>query len=65
MSINCQPITTAIPNKGFSGFRALSLESNFVSVDSAVLRNPLLGIAATVTAKCKKTEANRQFDTEK
>jgi len=41
-------ITTAIPNKGLSGSRAVSLVSNFVSVDSDVLRNPLLGIAATV-----------------
>ncbi len=43
-----QPLTTAIPNKGFSGFRAVSPASNFVSVDSDALRNHLLGIAATV-----------------
>ncbi len=43
-----QPLTTAIPNKGFSGFRAASPASSFVLVDSYVLRNPLLGIAADV-----------------
>ena len=37
-----------IPNKGFRGFGALSPASSFVSVDSDALRNPLLGIAATV-----------------
>lgn len=52
---NRQCITTAIPNKGFSGFRALTFASNFVSVDSDVLRNPLLGIAATVSGHAMTT----------
>ncbi len=42
-------LTTAIPNKGFNGFRAVSPASSFVSVDNIVLRNPLLGIAAIVS----------------
>jgi len=45
--------TTAIPNKDFRGLRASSPASSFVSVDSDVLRNPLLGIAATVSNKAK------------
>ena len=39
---------TAIPNKGFSGLRAFSPAQNFVPVDSVALRNPLLGIIASV-----------------
>lgn len=48
-----QPLTTAIPNKGFSGFRAVSPASKFVSVDSDALRKPLLGIAANVSGYAK------------
>ena len=40
--------TAAIRHKGFLGFRTLSPASSFVSVDNEALRNPLLGIAATV-----------------
>lgn len=41
--------THAIANKGFSGFRSSSPASIFVSVDSFVLRNPLLAIASTLS----------------
>jgi hypothetical protein len=44
-------LITPIPNTGFSGFRALSSASGFVSVDNDSLRNPLLGIAVTLAAK--------------
>jgi hypothetical protein len=53
MKTKHEGITTAIPNKGFSGFRAVSLASSFVSVDSYALRNPLLGIADTVSTNFK------------
>ena len=46
MKTEDQAITTAIPNKGFSGFRAVLPTSGFVSVDSFALRIPLPGIAA-------------------
>jgi len=49
-----------MPNKGFRGFRALSSASNFVSVDNDVLRNPLLGIAATVGTNCKTAPSDSE-----
>jgi hypothetical protein len=53
MKTKPEPPTHAIANKGFSGLRSSSPASSFVSVDSFVLRNPLLAIASTLAAIIK------------
>lgn len=48
-----EPPTPPIPNKGSRGFRTLLLASIFVAVDNDVLRNPLRGIAVSVSGHCE------------